>query len=202
MFVVGLTGGIGSGKSVVAERFKAHHVTVINSDHISREVVEPGTEALQKIAEKFGQDILTDEGALDRSALREHIFNNEENRQWLESLLHPIIGRTTRERRDAPRRDSEPPYRILESPLLIEVGRHDEVDRVLLIDTHDEIQIARVMDRDNCNREQALAILNTQMSSEEKRPFADDIIDNSSSLEELYEVVDQLHQKYCELALQ
>jgi len=202
MYTVGLTGGIGSGKSVVAERFKKHQVTVINSDHIAREVVEPGSDALKQISKKFGSGVLADDGSLNRAALRGFVFDNEENRQWLEGLLHPLIGRRTRERKEAPQRPEEAPYRILESPLLIEVGRHNEVDRVLLIDTHSEVQIARVMQRDNCSREQALAILNTQMSGEEKKPFADDIIDNSSSMEDLYTIVDELHQKYCQLALQ
>lgn len=202
MFVVGLTGGIGSGKSLVAERFKTHNVTVINADHISREVVEPGTQALQQIADKFGADVLSADGSLNRAELRNHVFNNEENRRWLEGLLHPLIGKLTRERKDAPQRPDEAPYRILESPLLIEVGRHNEVDRVLLVDTHNEIQIERVMQRDNCSREQAMAILHTQMSSEEKLPFADDVIDNSSSIEDLYKIVDELHQQYCQLAVQ
>lgn len=202
MFIVGLTGGIGSGKSAVAKRFKEHRVTIINSDEVAREVVEPGTDALRQIAEKFGRGVISDDGSLNRAALREFVFDNEDNRQWLEKLLHPLIGRTTRERKESPQRPDEAPYRILESPLLIEVGRHNEVDRVLLIDTHSEVQIARVMQRDNCSREQALAILNTQMSGEEKRPFADDIIENNSSMEDLYAIVDELHQQYCQLALQ
>ena len=116
--------------------------------------------------------------------------------------MHLFIGRETRARRQAARKPGEPPYRILASPLLIEVGRHGEVDRVLLVDTHLETQLERVMARDNHSREQAQAILDTQMSSAEKRPHADDIIDNTSTLQALYDRVDALHKEYCRLAEQ
>ncbi len=201
MYIVGLTGGIGSGKTAAAERFSVHRVTVINADQVAREVVEPGTHALKQIADKFGSSVLTDEGSLDRAALRNHVFGNDANRDWLEQLLHPLIAEATRARQRAPRTAEEPPYRILESPLLIEAGRAAEVDRVLLVDTHRETQIARVMARDNCNREQAEAILAAQMSGEEKRAHAHDILDNTSTLESLHAVVDRLHDRYCELAL-
>lgn len=202
MFFIGLTGGIGSGKTAAAKRFITHGVTVINVDDIAREIVAPGTTALAKITDRFGETVLHGDRSLDRTALRKIVFNDSKEREWLEQLTHPLVGELTLKRKNAARKSNEPPYRIIESPLLFESGQHKAVDRCLLIDTEESIQIQRVMERDNTSQQQAKAIIAAQMSRQEKQRLADDIIENSDTLETLYQNIDKLHAQYCELALQ
>jgi dephospho-CoA kinase len=152
MYIVGLTGGIGSGKTAAANRFRSLGVTVVNADDIAREVVAPGTPALETIAKKFGAGILNQDGSLNRSLLRKKIFGHEEYRSWLEKLLHPLIGETTDKRLQAPKTDlNEPPYRILEAPLLLETNGQHRVKRILLIQADRDQRIKRVVERDSTN---------------------------------------------------
>ncbi len=200
MFVVGLTGGIGSGKSAAAKLFSELGVSIVNADQIARDIVEPGSAALDAITEHFGSDILLDDGALDRAQLRQKIFANPNERQWLEQLTHPLIGTAIFDFLNAKRNDNEAPYRILESPLLMETSQQQLAQRLLLIDVPEAVQIARTMARDNNTEEQVRAIIEAQMSREEKRSRADDIIENTGTLEQLQQRVSALHEKYCQLA--
>lgn len=200
MFVTGLTGGIGSGKSAASERFAELGVTVVDADALAREVVAPGTPALDAISERFGLQVLLPDGQLDRGALRGIIFADAAQRDWLEQLTHPLVRELTYQRLQATRHDDEAPYRILESPLLLETGGQHFVDRVLVIDCPRELQLARVMQRDGNEEAQVLRMLDAQMSRDARLALADDIIDNSGSLEDLHSAVESLHARYLELA--
>ncbi|MFA5495977.1 MAG: dephospho-CoA kinase [Porticoccaceae bacterium] len=196
MFIVGLTGGIGCGKSVVAERFQHLGITVVNADIASRKVVEPGMPALSAIARHFGGDILLADGNLDRAALRARIFADPAAKLWLEQLLHPLIGEWIQRQLAV----ASGPYVILESPLLLETSQHRRVDRVLVVDVAEATQIARASARDSTSEEQINAIMASQLSRLKRLAMADDIIDNSGSLESLDAQVAQLHRHYLELA--
>src|SRR5690606_26645598 len=150
--VIGLTGGIGSGKSTVARMFGALGVHWVDADDVARQVVEPGTQALNAIADHFGEDILQDNGELDRAALRQKVFEDPEQRNWLEALLHPII-REELIRQLSPE-DYSLPCVILVSPLLLETDQHQLVERVVVVDVPEETQIDRTMERDGNSREQ------------------------------------------------
>lgn len=205
MFVVGLTGGIGSGKSAAAAIFAKLGVTVINADSVAREIVEPGSIALNAIVEHFGQAILLDNGHLNRAALREKIFSASESsntaKQWLEELTHPLINQRIIERLNDKKSDTESDYRILESPLLLETQQRDLVDRLLLIDIAKSLQVERTMARDQNTEAQVNAIIAAQMSREDKQLLADEKIENSGTLLELEQQVISLHTKYQHLAL-
>ena len=200
MFIVGLTGGIGSGKSAAAAQFNALGVTVVNADIVARDVVEPGTQALQRIAEHFGEDCLLEDGSLDRAKLRSKVFADEKERIWLEQLTHPLIGMRIFELLNAELREDEAPYRILESPLLMETAQKDLTDRLLLIDVSEATQITRTMARDNNSEAQVKAIIAAQMPREEKLKLADDIVDNNGTLEELQRAILTMHDKYLNLS--
>ena len=206
MFVVGLTGGIGSGKSAAATIFAKLRVTVVNADNVAREIVEPGSEALKAIAKHFGQTILLDDGSLDRAALRKKIFSDAESshsaKQWLENLTHPLIRQRIMEHLNKNKSESEADYRILESPLLMETNQHKLVDRLLLIDIPQSLQIERTMARDHNTKEQVDAIIAAQMSREDKQLLANDKIENTGTLVELEQQILALHSQYQELANQ
>jgi len=193
--VVGLTGGIGSGKSAAAEIFRACGVEVIDADSLAREVVEPGQPALNDIAAHFGSDILTSEGRLDRAALRKIVFSNPEHKSWLEKLLHPLIAELLQRRLNA----TKSPYAILESPLLLETEQHKLVDRVLVIDVNQEIQVDRSVRRDGSDEELIRSIIASQINRAERIQHADDLVSNEESLEQLRENIEALHSKYLEM---
>ncbi|GMU46702.1 MAG: hypothetical protein AMXMBFR26_14840 [Porticoccaceae bacterium] len=196
MYIVGLTGGIGSGKSAVAARFRALGIRVVDADQAARAVVEPGTPALAAIAEHFGAGVIQADGTLDRAALRRLVFDDAAERRWLEQLLHPRIGEWLQARlAEAPG-----PYAILESPLLFEGTQHRMVQRSLLVDVPEEIQVARAAARDGNSPEQIRAIMAAQLSREERRARADDCIDNSGPPEALDAQVAELHRRYVALA--
>lgn len=195
-FVVGLTGGIGSGKSTVAAYFRQHGVVTVDADDIAREVVEPGSPALEAIARHFGHQVIQENGSLDRAALREIVFAAEEKRQWLEQLLHPLIRQRTEQRLQA----ATSPYVILVSPLLLETDQKQLVDRILVVDVSTDTQLNRTMSRDNNSREQVERIMAAQMPRETRRTQADDIIDNEVSPDAVARAVEQLHYRYLELA--
>jgi dephospho-CoA kinase len=195
-FVVGLTGGIGSGKSAAADIFLSLGVDVINADTLSREVVAPGQPALADIASHFGKEILNAEGALDRAKLRKIVFSNPEQKDWLESLLHPLISRLLEERLA----ETTSNYTILESPLLLETEQHKLVDRVLVIDVSEDTQLARAVKRDGSDEDTIRAIIASQIDRDERIRRADDVIQNESDMEILREKITTLHTSYTKVA--
>ena len=192
--VIGLTGGIGSGKSTVARMFGALGVHWVDADDVARQVVEPGTQALRAIADHFGKSILQDNGELDRAALRQKVFENPEQRRWLEGLLHPII-RQELIRQLSPE-DYNLPYVMLVSPLLLETNQHELVERIVVVDVPEETQINRTMARDGNSREQVERILAAQMPRAARREKADAIINNAQPLERVEASVHALHQRF------
>lgn len=196
MLIVGLTGGIGSGKSTVATRFAALGGAVLDADLLARELVTPGQPALNEIVEIFGSQVLTPKGGLDRSAMRQRIFGNETERQRLEAILHPRIRAAMQERL----RELRAPYVILVIPLLVETGQRDLCHRLLVVDLPEPLQIERVSRRDDYSVAQIRAILRTQCSRAQRLAVAGDLIDNSGDLAHLFVQVDTLHQRYMFLA--
>jgi dephospho-CoA kinase len=192
---VGLTGGIGVGKSSVSRLFLALGIPVIDADVVARKVVEPGTVGLQRLEEHFGSNIL-DEGRLDRRRLREIIFSNQQARKWVETLLHPLIQHEMLRMAD----EHSAPYVILEIPLLFEARWRAMVDRVLVVDAAPALQVQRIKDRDRVSDEAAEAVINAQMGARERCALADDVIDNSGDLDVLEERVRDLHALYLEKA--
>lgn len=194
--IIGLTGGIGSGKSTVARLFADKGIVVVDADQCARQIVLPGTPALESIRQHFGDQILLTDGSLDRAALRELIFNNAEEKHWLESLLHPLIfEEIAQQLQSAPS-----PYAILESPLLVEAGQSAICQRILVVDTTEEQQVKRAMQRDNNSRELIEAIMQSQATREQRLEHANDVVDNTKNTEHLLEQVTTLDQKYRELA--
>jgi len=193
--IVGLTGGIGSGKSEVSRRFENLGIDVIDADVIAREVVSVDKPALKDIIEHFGQQILNADKTLNRKKLRELIFNDQSEKKWLEELLHPIIRAETITQLE----NSKSAYQILSSPLLLETNQHELVDRILVVDADESLQISRAMTRDTNNPKQIKKIIATQMSRVERRLKADDIIENHGELQSLDIQVEQLHNFYMDL---
>lgn len=194
MAVVGLTGGIGSGKSTVARMFGALGVHWVDADDVAREVVEPGTPALEQIAEHFGRDILLPDGGLDRAALRRVVFDSPEERAWLEGLLHPVI-REELVRQLHPD-DYALPYVLLVSPLLLETDQHQLVDKVVVVDVPVDVQIERTMARDDNAREQVQRIIDAQIPREQRLQKADEVVDNNRPVSEVERRVDELHKQF------
>jgi dephospho-CoA kinase len=195
-FRVALTGGIASGKTTVANFFADLGVPVIDTDLIAREVVELGQPALSKVVESFGQDVLEADGRLDRRRLRERIFSDPDARRRLEAILHPAI-RAEMERRS---RAAGGAYQLLVIPLFTEGRRRDHVDRVLLVDVPEELQVERLMRRDGVTSEQARASLNAQATRAERLAMADDVVQNTGRVDDLRAAVAGLHEKYRRLA--
>lgn len=196
MLVIGVTGGIGSGKTAATDRFQTLGIKVVDADLASRVVVEPGRPALQAIAEHFGAGVISADGTLDRRALREIVFANPDERKWLERLTHPLIAQEIVQQIQS----STSPYTILASPLLLESGQSRMAQRVLVVDVPEAVQIARTTRRDNTDEAGVKAIIAAQMKREDRLAKADDVIVNDQSLEALHAAVDQLHQHYLELA--
>ncbi|KGL58042.1 dephospho-CoA kinase [Pantoea ananatis] len=195
-YTVALTGGIGSGKSTIAGYFAASGVDIIDADVIAREVVEPGTPALQAIIERYGDAILTEEGTLQRSRLREIIFATPDEKNWLNALLHPLINARTQQLKA----QAASPYVLWVVPLLVENRLQRQADRVLVVDTDEEAQLRRTLQRDNVSLEQAKRILAAQATRQQRLDCADDIIDNSGAPEKALPQVAKLHQLYLKLA--
>lgn len=191
-FIVGLTGGIGSGKSAAAEIFLTLGVEVIDADSLAREVVEPGQPALADIATHFGQDILSADGHLDRAALREIVFSSPEQKSWLENLLHPLIAELLQHRLS----ETTSPYAVLESPLLLETDQHKMVSRVLVIDASEETQLSRAVRRDGSDAQLIRSIIASQIERSERIRRADDLVSNEDGLEQLRDRIEGLHRKY------
>lgn len=196
MFTVALTGGIASGKSAVEQRFAARGVEIIDADRIARDVVAPGTPGLAEAVEAFGAGILAADGSLDRRAMREHVFSNPAARHRLESIVHPRVRDTMRATLSMARGS----YCMLVIPLFVESGEYHWVDRVLVVDVPREIQIKRLLRRDGITRALAGSMLDAQASREQRLAVANDVIDNSGSLDELDAAVDELHRRYLDMA--
>ena len=196
MFVIGLTGGIGSGKSAASAHFETLGITVVDADVASRTVVEVGKPALSAIEEHYGSEVIASDGSLDRAALRAKVFANDEERRWLEQLTHPLI----REEIASGLTNATSPYAILVSPLLVESGQNQLTQRVLVIDVPEELQVARTAARDDNSEEQVKAIMAAQSSRQKRLGFADDVILNDGPLEQLQAQVEQLHQRYLKMA--
>ncbi len=194
--VIGLTGGIGSGKTAASDYFATLNICVVDADIEARAVVEPGTDTLTEISEHFGPEVLKSDGSLNRPWLREKVFQQPEERLWLESVTHPAI----RQRIISKLADSDSPYSILVSPLLFESRQNQLTDRVLLIDVPEALQIERTIIRDQSDSETVKAILKAQMSRDERRSKADDIIVNNRDLAYLQSECLKAHQSYLKLA--
>ncbi|PZP64678.1 MAG: dephospho-CoA kinase [Azospira oryzae] len=196
-FVVGLTGGIGSGKSTVARRFEALGACIVDTDAIAHALTAAGGEAIAALREAFGDAYLTAEGALDRPRMRARVFADPQAKQQLEAILHPRI----RARAEEAMARSCGPYVVLVVPLLLETGAYAQrVDRILVVDCPEELQIRRTMLRSGLDEAAVKSILATQISRAARLARADDVIDNSGPEEALGPQVDALHRKYLELA--
>lgn len=191
-YVVALSGGIASGKSTIANLFDKLGVPIIDADVIARQVVQIGSDAFNQIVKHFSQEILLTNGELDRSQLREIIFNNDHERLWLNYLLHPIIQQETQKQIAM----QSATYVIWVVPLLVENNLHTLADRVLIIDTPVSLQLARLVKRDNISESLAKKMILSQVSLQKRLSYADDIIVNDGNLASLTAQVNQLHQQY------
>ena len=196
MLVIGLTGGISSGKTTVANLFATKGITIIDTDIISRQVTEPGKTGLNEIVNKFGADIILPNNTLDRGKLRSIVFADQAKRLWLEQLLHPLIRTEMYEQIQS----ATSPYCIAVIPLLFETKPYSLINRILVVDATEEQQLKRATARDNISLEQINSILKTQVSRAKRLSAADDVIFNSGNLEELYSQVDKLHEFYLSLS--
>jgi dephospho-CoA kinase len=196
-FTLGLTGGIGSGKSAASQWFEQHGIVIVDADVVAREIVEVGQPALLQIQQAFGDWVLQEDGTLNRRALREHIFQSNDARRILESITHPAIRQSIIQQLQ----DAQSPYVILVSPLLFETNQHELTDHTLLIDASIELQIQRAAQRDDQNIEQIHRIIAAQMPREQKQQLADDIVLNDGHLEHLYAHLQPLHEQYLQRAL-
>jgi dephospho-CoA kinase len=194
---IGLTGGIASGKSTVSQRFTELGVPVIDADVAARAVVEPGTPGLAQVAKRFGPGVLDTNGNLDRAALRNLIFKDPASRKALDAILHPLIRAAMEKQAE----NAHGPYLVMAIPLLVESGNpRDRVDRVLVVDVEEAVQLQRVQARDGGSAEQAGAILAAQSSRSARLAAADDVLPNSTSVAELRQAVDRLHEQYLHTA--
>ena len=189
--LVGLTGGIGSGKSAAADRFAEWHIDVVDADLASRAVVEPGMPALQKIAEHFGEQLLQADGTLDRAELRKIVFADVKERKWLQGLLHPLISQYLQDQVAK----STSPYCLLVNPLLLESGQASWCDEIVVVDVSEEVQISRTMARDDNSRSQVEAIVAAQLKRQDRLAQASRTLINDGDLAYLYRQVDALHQE-------
>ncbi len=195
MLIIGLTGGIGSGKSTVATLFEKKGITVIDADQLARDLTLPGKPALKKIVENFGTDMLLANHTLDRSKLRKLIFKDDHKRIWLEQLLHPLI----REELGQQINNAHSPYCIVMIPLLIETAPNPLINRILVVDAKKEVQLERAATRDKQTGSEIYAILSKQATRAQRLKAADDVISNMGSLEDLQGQVDALHKYYMSL---
>ena len=195
MLIIGLTGGIGSGKSVASDKFASLGITVVDADVASRTVVEPGKPALQEIESHFGSEIITEDGQLDRAKLREIIASDAEERKWLESVLHPRIGEQIAKEIS----ESTSPYTLFVAPLLLETNSQEMCARVVVVDVPNDVQVERTAKRDKVPTDQVEQMVSAQMEREKRLEKADDVLLNTGTIEELEKKVEQLHEKYLQM---
>ena len=194
--IIGLTGGIGSGKTTVANFFAERGIALVDTDLIARKVVEPGQPALQQIAEHFGAQTLNADGSLNRTTLRHKIFAEPDQRDWLEQLTHPLIRQATLQQLQ----QATSAYVILVSALLLETDQHQLCDHILVVDVPESIQIKRTAQRDNNSCDQIKAIIAAQCDRQQRLELADSVIDNTQPLDQLAQQIDRLDQKFRVLA--
>lgn len=195
--VIGLTGGIASGKTTVANLFQQQFgIEVVDADVVAREVVEPGSAGLNAIVERFGNQILTPQGSLDRAQLREIIFSQPNEKQWINALLHPMI----RQRMHHQLQQVQSAYALLVIPLMVENNLQSLANKVIVVDVEPEIQIARTMHRDGVDAKQAESILASQATREQRLAIADYVIKNSTENQKLLPQITELHQKFLEMS--
>ena len=192
---IGLTGGIASGKTTVANLFADFGIDIVDTDIVAREVVEPGQPALEEIRLAFGNALINDSGRLDRAAMRTIVFSDERRRKELEAILHPKIRAETMRQSAAAR----PPYHLVVVPLLAESPMKAEMDRILVVDCDEAVQLERLLERDAGGEEQARRIIASQASRAERLAIADDVITNDGDLDETRAQVARLHRKYLSL---
>ncbi len=196
MLRIGLTGGIGSGKSTVADLFAELGIPVIDADRIARDLVAPGREAYAEIIDTFGPEVVAADGSLDRKKLREQVFSRPDERRRLEAILHPRVRTAIVDTVTV----LHAPYCVIVVPLLIESGMQDLVDRVLVVDAPEELRIRRVMQRDHTDESQVRRIMAAQLAPDVRRGHADDILTNTGDADELRRAVRRLHEHYLQLA--
>ena len=195
--VIGLTGGIASGKTTVANLFNHHfNIDIVDADIVAREVVEQGSEGLKQIHQRFGQDVLLEDGSLNRAKLREIIFANPEDKDWLNALLHPMIRQKMLD--DLEKVTSD--YALLVIPLMVENNLQTLADKVLVVDVDEKTQIERTVARDSVDREQVKSILNAQATREQRLAIADYVIKNSTENQKLLPQITDLHKKFLEIS--
>ncbi|WP_461535482.1 dephospho-CoA kinase [Spongorhabdus nitratireducens] len=193
--IVGITGGIGSGKSAVTRYLETKGIAVVDADLAARVIVEPGRPVLGQLRQRYGDEVLLSDGNLNRPWLREKIFGDSDERKWVESVMHPEIRNEILRQLD----DADSPYKVLVSPLLLETSQHEMVDRVLVVDVPETVQVERTTQRDSVPATQVEAILKAQASRQNRLDKADDVVDNSLDLPALHQQVDKLHEKYLKL---
>lgn len=192
-YTVGLTGGIGSGKSTVADRFATLGVAIVDADAIAHRLTAPGGAAIEPIRAAFGAGFIAPDGSLDRVAMRRHVFGDDGERRRLEAILHPMIRRVCDAERDA----AASSYVLFVIPLLLESGRRrDDIHRVAVVTCREDVQVARVMKRSGMSEAEVRAIIATQMPQDRKVSLADDVIDNSGTADALDAPVRRLHEQY------
>ena len=196
VFVVGLTGGIGSGKSAATAIFENLGIDIVDADEVARDVVEVGSEGLRHIAEHFGETILLEDGSLDRAALRERVFADAKEKHWLNGLLHPLI----RSRMQQLISESTSPYCILSVPLLVENKLTEMCNHVVVVDCPETMQLERALKRDGSTEQTIKSIMASQATRQERVSAADDVLDNSTTLEALASQIATIHQKLLSLA--
>ena len=194
--IIGLTGGIGSGKSTAAKIFEELNIQVVDTDNIARLAVKPDQPAYEQIVFHFGKSILLPNGNINRALLRKIIFKDINNKRWIEDLLHPIIKKITSSQLNIP---INTPYKILMSPLLIESKQYQLSQKILVIDIPVELQIQRSIQRDKISKEDAISIIESQISRNERLKYADDIIDNSKDFNCFKKQILKIHNKYLTL---
>ncbi len=198
MWILGLTGGIGSGKSAASDYFQRLGIVVVDADIVAREVVQPGQPAWNAIREHFGPDALQADGQLNRAWLRQIVFSDPQQRRWLEQQTHPRIRDSIIQQLQ----QAQSPYAILASPLLFESGQAQLTQRTLVIDVPEALQLQRASQRDGNDEEQIRRIMAAQINREERLARADDVVDNSGSLEQLYAQLQELHEVYLSLSVE
>ena len=196
-FVVGLTGGIGSGKTTVANLFSRQGIEIIDADEISRTLVKTGSPVLEAIIKHFGSSITDAEGNLDRKQLRELVFADNAEKEWLENLLHPLVRQEIQRQVAA----SSSQYVIIVVPLLLESENYSDVDRILVIDVTEDVQLERIKKRDSSSETLARGIMDAQMKRERRLESADDVISNNSGIDSLEKQVKNLHNQYLQLSV-